>query len=343
MEFGPGVNILYGPNGSGKTALLEAIFVLCLGRSHRGATDSVMVHKSQEVYRIEGEIEADKQKYHMAVAYQLKGRKKVTQDKVAIRIQELYEIFSVVSAGPEDSNILSGPPSARRSFIDIYLSQLSTSYLDSLSKYHRVLGQKNAALKQAIDPGPYNILLVQDGAEVMWQRHKFLQKLNETTAQYYQSITEGGKMRLKYKPSFGHPSEFADIETIRQSFEGSIHENSRREALLQGSLTGPHRDEITFEIEGLAAREHGSQGEWRTAAVALKLAVYHMLKEQRNSQPILLLDEIFAELDNRRIKGLIDCFGEFGQLFLTTAQPPPALLSEKARNFEILDGAVTGG
>ena len=131
-ELHPGVNIFYGRNGSGKTNLLEALFVLCLGRSQRGAPDVLLVRNGCDVYRLEGAVESEGRSQTLAVAYQRHSRKKITIDSVAVRIAELYEQFLVVSAGPEDSAILSGPPSVRRAFVDIYLSQLSGKYLADL-------------------------------------------------------------------------------------------------------------------------------------------------------------------------------------------------------------------
>ena len=117
-------------------------------------------------------------------------------------------------------------------------------------------------------------------------------------------------------------------------------EVKEREMILRSSIIGPHRDEIDFSINSFPARTHGSQGEWRSAAIALKLSVYQLLKEKRGFSPILLLDEIFAELDESRSRAVIDSFDGFGQLFLTTAQEPPAELAAMAQNFEIISGQV---
>jgi len=342
FEFLRGINILFGDNGSGKTNLLEAIFVLLLGRSHRGASDNYMVRSECDVYRIEGEIITDNKSIEVAVAYQRSERKKITIDKVTSRIQELYEIFCVVSAGPEDSAILSGAPSTRRGFVDIYLSQISRKYLDDLSNYQKVLSQKNAALKNEMDPGPFNALLVTYGCRIMSNRITFLDEVASLTREFYREISGGGNLNLTYQPSIGGLEEDRSPEGLQQRFERRLSDSRHREQVMHTSLVGPHRDDIHFEIEGLPARQHASQGEWRTGAIALKLAVYQILKEKRESEPILLLDEIFAELDEKRINGLIDAFGGFGQLFLTTAVEPPSRMKENSRRFQIAGGAVEG-
>ena len=340
LDFTEGINILFGDNGSGKTNILEAIFVLLLGRSHRGATDAYLVHSGSEVYRIEGDVVTEDKTIEIAVAYQRSELKKITIDKVTSRIQELYEIFSAVSAGPEDSAILSGSPSTRRGFIDIYLSQISRKYLDDLSNYQKVLSQKNAALKNAMDPDPFNALLVTYGSRIVSNRLAFLGDVGSLAAEFYREISGGGKLRLAYMPSIGSLDDDNDPTGIQEKFDRKLSESRHREQVMQTSLVGPHRDDIQFEIEGLPARQHGSQGEWRTAAIALKLAVYRILKEKRKSDPILLLDEIFAELDDKRTHGLIEAFGGFGQVFLTTAVDPPERMKDNSRSFRIAGGVV---
>jgi len=341
IELNPGVNIFYGDNGSGKTNVLEALFVLCLGRSHRAAAESVMIREGCDFYRLEGEISVDGNSMTLAVAYQVGARKKVMIDKVAVRLPELYSNFALVAAGPEDSHILSGSPSIRRNFIDIYLSQHSDSYLATLSSYQKALNHKDAALKKKMDPEPFNALLIQAGAAIMKQRREYLAELHKLAGQYYKQISGGGTLELGYMPSVRIPEEVESVEQIAEVYRRSLEANAERERIMETSLVGIHRDDIHFAINWLPARSHGSQGEWRTASVSLKLAVYHLLKQKRGFHPTLLLDEIFAELDQRRSKALMQAFKDFKQLFLTTAVEPPDFLREGSRSYRIADGQVT--
>ncbi len=335
----PGVNVLYGDNGSGKTNFLEAIFTLCLGRSQRGAADSVLLNSDADYYRLEGEVERGGETASMAVAYQSRGRKKITADTVVIKTSELYDRMSLVAAGPEDSEILSGPPSARRLFLDLYLSQLSQTYLADLTDYQKALTQKNAALRREMDPSPFDPILVAHGVRVIEQRQAFLSDISIRAAQFYGDIADSEKLEIAYHPKVTiEPG--ADRESIATAFESAITNNSERERVTQTSLVGPHRDEIDFAICGLPARSHGSQGQWRSAAISLKLAVYEILKERRDASPILLLDEIFAELDTQRTENLATRFTEKGQLFLTTAVEPPSALMDDTCRFRIAAGEV---
>ncbi len=339
-ELARGVNVFYGDNGSGKTNLLEAIFMLFLGRSHRAAVETVMINRESDFYRIEGTVNSNDSALLLAVACQRGGRKKATVDKVAVRLAELYSRFAAVAVGPEDSEILSGPPSARRNFIDIYLSQYSEKYLSTLISYQKALSQKNAALKRQIDPGPFNDLMVQSGAAIIKERRGYLDRLQERAVNYYEQISGGGMFDLKYESSVKINHDAGDVDEIADVFRQTLSDFSQRERMMESSLVGPHRDDIFFRINSLPARTHGSQGEWRTAAIALKLALYHLIREKRGMYPVLLLDEIFAELDRKRARSLMAAFREYEQLFLTTAGEPPDFLKENSRNYHIVDGQI---
>jgi len=327
-------------NLSGKTNLLEAIFVVCLGRSQRGAADLVLLNSGAEHYRLSGEVESGGRRVKLAVAYQKGGRKKVTLDGSLVRAAELYEHNSIVAAGPEDSQVLSGPPSGRRLFVDLYLSQLSRTYLADLSDYQRALVQKNAALRNELDPSPFDPLLVQYGTRIMLERAEFLSALTVKAVTGYAAITGGEELLVEYQPKVPFESGKADAAGVASAFRAALEKMEQRERAAQTSLVGPHRDEIGFIICGLPARTHGSQGQWRAAAVALKLAVYELIREKRGEAPVLLLDEIFAELDNERAERLMERFGGAGQIFLTTAGEPPDSLLHKARRFRLVGGEV---
>lgn len=338
----PGVNIFFGQNGSGKTNILEALFVLCLGRSHRGASETVMINTNSDFYRVEGHVFAQEREHEVAIACGQGGRKRVSLDKVSIRLSELYETLCAVSAGPEDSTIISGSPSARRNFVDIYLSQFSNRYLRDLTDYQKVLAQKNAALKNDMDTSPFDELLVSYGAAVMLARGEFLNSVQHLATRYYTDISHGAVFKMEYSPSVTIEPDALDMDDIKTAFTNRLRQKMDRERAMRVALVGPHRDDITFVINGMPARTHGSQGEWRTAAVSLKLAVYHLLKEKRKTEPILLLDEIFAELDEERAEALIESFGSFGQVFLTTAVKPPETLRQSSRSYRVEAGTIAG-
>lgn len=340
LVFGPAVNVVTGRNGSGKSNLLEALHVLCLGRSQRGANDAVMLSQAADVYRLEGVIELGGRSRTQALAYQKGGRKKITVEGIAVRLSELYRDLKVVSIGPEDTSILSGPPSGRRGLLDLYLSQLSAGYLSNLSDYQRVLAQKNAALRNETDFSAFDTLLVRHGAAIMKARAEFVADVSSDAAGYYGRISDGSKLTVTYDPSVGIAGGDNSLAAIADRFEERLESIHHREAAAQMALVGPHRDELCFEVDGRPARTHASQGEWRSAAVSLKLAVYHLMRRRSDVAPLLLLDEIFAELDPGRSHMLIEQFADFGQLFITTASEPPPGLDSDAVHIDVISGEV---
>jgi len=341
IEFDPGVNVFYGKNGVGKTNLLEAIFVLLLARSPRGAGDSIMLTDTDEFYRIVGNVELSGKKIELAVAYQIGGRKKITIDKVASKASDLFNQFTAVSAAPEDVELLSGPPSKRRDFINIYLSQASQKYISDLGDYQKALAQKNAFLKQDNNSGntPYDDLLVSLGTEVIMARQEFLDNIGESTALHYHKISDGQILRLDYKPSVDITSGGTRSE-IEDNFRAKLKRYHDRERIIQTSMVGPHRDDVDIFIRDYPARTHASQGEIRSAAISMKLAVFDYLSKVRRIKPVLLLDEIFAELDSGRKHMLVELFDRFGQIFITAATQIPDTLQENARVFRIENGLL---
>jgi DNA replication and repair protein RecF len=343
LDFDKNINIFCGKNGSGKTNLLEAIFVLLLSRSTRGAAHANMINDKSDYYRLEGIIEDADNQIKLESAYQKNGRKKIVINGATSRAGDLYELCSAVSASPPDIEILSGSPSRRREFINIYLSQASMTYLGNLTDYQKALAQKNAFLRMNNDSlgTPYNDLLVKYGSVITQNRAEFLSEIGGLAEGYYRNIANGQSLKINYKPSVTGNSELSDIKFIESEFRKKLDDSLRREAILQTAVVGPHRDEIEISINDFPARTHGSQGELRSAALSLKLAVLEYLTSIRKTLPVLLLDEIFAELDSERFRLLAGLFERFGQIFLTTAREIPETLIDRARIFNIENGTVT--
>jgi DNA replication and repair protein RecF len=338
------VNIFYGDNGSGKTNLLEAIFTLCLGRSQRGARDVMLVHENDaDYYRLEGKGEIEGRDVRLTCAYEKGGRKKITIDDNPARVSRLFELLAVISMAPDDVTLFSGSPSIRRRFLDIHLAQASPSYLADLTDYNKALAQKNSFLKN--NPGqecPFDPLLIDYGGKIMAARHRFVQAIQSQAPGYYDriigesKITDEPAFRCTYAPNV----PFAEREEIAVEFEKRLAANRRKEEALEIAVVGPHRDDIDFYIGRFPARGYGSQGEMRSAAAAVMMAAADFLEKRRGEKPILLLDEIFAELDRSRRDNLARLFDAFDQIFLTTAVEPPAALNERAVTFHIQNGTV---
>ena len=315
--------------------------MVLLGRSARGANDAVMLNEKSEHYRVEAEVVKNDKRHIFAIAYQKGGRKKIAKDKIDIKIVELFKENSAVFASPSDIEILAGAPAVRREFLNVYISQVFPTYLADLSEYQKILAQKNAFLKQNhAGECIYNDLLARCGARLIYTRLNFVKEISEYASRYYDRISGSHKFEALYRPSVVLEGDDFNINEIETAFMLKLTRYKEREKIMHTALVGPHRDDIEFIIRDYPARTHGSQGELRTAAIALKLAVFDYIKENRGHPPVLLLDEIFAELDKDRCDRLIESFGNFGQVFITTASSIPEKLSGSARSFLIKDGAI---
>jgi DNA replication and repair protein RecF len=333
-----GVTIFYGDNGAGKTNLLEAIFTLCLGRSQRGARDIMMVREGSDYFRLEGMGRLDGRTVELSCAYQKGGRKRFMLDENPARVSRLYEYFALISMAPEDLSLFVGAPRDRRAFCDLHLSQSSPIYLSDLTSYQKALAQKNAWLKEGRQEAcPFDELLIKSGAALMRRRQEYITRLATSAPEYYDTISATKeRFAMQYAPnvSFEAPTQIEEV------FAEKLAARRERERLMEIALVGPHRDDIEFFIGAFPARGYGSQGELRSAAVAVMMAAADYLEDKREEQPILLLDDIFAELDPGRRDNLARLFDRFTQIFLTTALEPPERLRKKAKTCIVEDGTI---
>lgn len=341
---GRGANIFYGDNASGKTNLLEAIFALCLGRSQRGARDIMMVREGEDdFFRLEGTGEVGGREVRLTCTYQSGGRKRITVDDNPVRLSSLYQLFSIISMAPEDVALFSGSPSVRRRFMDLHLSQASPSYLADLTDYNKALAQKNSFLKDRPgDECPFDPLMIQLGSRIITARHRFVHFLKALAPGYYNRVlgVETPPATPVFVCDYRPNVPYAEGGDVAATFARNLADSRRKEEILETAVVGPHRDDIEFGIGGFPAKGYGSQGEFRSAAVASMMAAANFLESRREEKPILLLDEIFAELDCNRRENLAHLFDGFEQIFLTTAIEPPKALRDRAVLFRIEAGKV---
>jgi len=358
VNFSPRVNVFRGRNGSGKSNLLEAIMTICLGRSQRlNANDRTLINAESDWYRLEGSGLVKDHKTKITVAFQRSASeknasKKVTLNDAASKLSELFQRFSVITVSSEDSDTISGVPSLRRKFLDFHLSQSSPIYLDNLTQYHRVLAQRNIHIRNLGIPAEgttFDELLIDFGANIIKSRLDYLNDIRQSAQDIYDSISCGGKFECVYGSSAINRDDLSSwesldsdekLEKLKNSMAERLTELREAERARELTLVGPHRDDIEVKINALSARSYASQGEWRSAAVALKLATYKFLKDNFDKEPLLLLDEVFAELDENRQTALVDLLTDAGQVFLTSAVDPPANLKKSATTFEIVDGKI---
>lgn len=303
MDFSPGTNILYGDNAQGKTNILESLYVCSTAKSHRGSKDRDMIRFGQEESHIKLNVRKSDMPYRIDMHLKKNKAKGIAINGIPIKkASELFGIVNMVFFSPEDLNIIKNGPSERRRFIDLELCQLNKIYVHSLIQYNKVLLQRNKLLKELNFRPEYDgtldiwdMQLYEYGKEIIGFRKEFIKQLNEIVKEIHCQLS-GGKERLilAYEPN-------VDI----QNFSQKICLNRDMDLRLKTTTTGPHRDDISFMVDGIDIRKFGSQGQQRTAALSLKLAEIELVKQLVKDYPILLLDDVLSELDGGRQEHLL--------------------------------------
>ncbi len=319
---------LVGENAQGKTNLLEAIYYLETFRSFRGARDDQLVAFGEEAFRIVAGLEDEEcaPRPTLTAAFQRSGRrKKVTvEGREPERLSDALGRLAAVVFSPADVSLINEGPAERRRFLDIVLSLNAEGYLGALQEYRHILSQRNAALKedQSADMvGLWDDGLVRAGARVMYERARWIEGWGDAFTAFYVEVSGGQGAVQSYKPSVRLDGE-TTLEGMATAFGEALADSAGRERRLGTTVVGPHRDELSISLEGerdLEVREFGSGGQRRTAALALRLTEARTIREARGQEPLVLLDDVFAELDQgrgERILALIER-EETGQVILT--------------------------
>ncbi len=339
IDFDKGTNIIYGNNAQGKTNILEAIYLSGTTKSHKGSKDRDMIRFGSDESHIRIFIERQAKQFQIDIHLKKNRSKGIAINQIPIRkASELFGILNIVFFSPEDLNIIKNGPLERRRFMDMELCQLDKIYLDYLAKYNKVLNHRNKLLKDIYYHPDlkdtlcvWDIQLMEYGRKIIERRNIFVSQLNEIVSKIHYNIT-GGKEEifLSYEPSV--KEDFYEQELKR------VYEKD----LKYGQTTiGPHRDDMSFLIQGIDIRKFGSQGQQRTSALSLKLSEIELVKKVTNETPVLLLDDVLSELDSSRQNYLLDNLKNTQTIITCTG------LDEFIRNrfhinrvFEVIDGEV---
>jgi len=356
VELPPEGVALIGDNAQGKSNFLEEIYYLETLRSFRGARDEQMVAFGEDVFRVVGSTEADEADEsrggEVTAAFQKKGkRKKVSVDGAEPdRMSDALGRLCAVIFSPADIELVSGGPSERRRFLDIVLSLNEPGYVTALQEYKKVLLRRNASLK-AGDPGSlvaaWDQGLIRSGSEVMRARSAWVTTRAEAFGDYYMKISDGARARMTYKPSVAL-AEDAPEEGIQVAYRDALMDSCDRERRMGVTVVGPHRDDVRLHLEngdeGLDLRDFGSGGQRRTAALALRLVEAMTIRENRSQKPLILLDDVFAELDGGRSERVLELLeaDDTGQVVLTAPKEADVKVRKDALpRWRIAAGRIT--
>ncbi len=316
FNFSDKLNIIYGNNGVGKTNLVEAIYVLSLTKSFRTNNDRNLINSESVSTKIEGEVEENSYQ----VIINKEGKKVKINNNVISKISEYITNINIVLLEPEEQMILKASPQNRRKLLNIEISQLKKDYIVYLNNYNKVLKQRNFYLREMYINGNTSndylkILtnkLIEYGLKIYEYRNEFINKINENISKKYEEIFESGNLVIKYESSYKNKTS----DELKDYYE----KNYNREVIMGKTLYGIHHDDIVFNLDGKNISEWGSNGQQKNALFAFKLAEIEIIKEEKQTYPILILDDLFSALDNLKIKNIIKLLNSDIQTFITTTE-----------------------
>ncbi|MBI3745359.1 MAG: DNA replication/repair protein RecF [Chloroflexi bacterium] len=340
VRFGPGPQILWGPNAAGKTSLLEAIVLLAWGHSHRTTTDAELIRWGTDVARVEGTVGRETLEVALvragSAAAASGGRKRIRVNGVPRRAASLATAVRVVVFAPEEMLLIAGSPSLRRAALDRIAAGRFPAYGPAVSTYTRALQQRNGLLRAIRDETAdraqlryWDLPFLDAGGAVVEARLRALGELGPALRAAHAEIAPdeaAAGLTLRYLTNAPQRAG----ESAREALERRLGETAEKEAWNGTTLVGPHRDDLAFELDGRDLAGFASRGQQRTAILAFKLAELDLLAALDGRPPLLLLDDVFSELDPDRRSHLVRRIAELPQAFVTTttlADLDPALLA----------------
>ena len=328
VEFTAAKTILVGNNAQGKSNLLEAVELLATLRSHRMTRDRDLVQEGEVIAQINATLERQTGVSDLTLTLRRNGRRSVALNGESIRRQmDFLGVLNAVQFSSLDLELVRGGPEGRRNWLDTLLIQLEPVYAHILQQYNHVLRQRNAFLKRHVETlhttsldselAVWDAQLATTGTRVIRRRDRAIQRLAPIATAWHASISGSTEiLQIKYVPNI--PLEDNHPEQVEQAFLAKIQQRAIAEMHQGTTLVGPHRDEIELTINQTPARQYGSQGQQRTLVLALKLAELQLIEEVVKESPLLLLDDVLAELDLSRQNQLLDAIQDRFQTLITT-------------------------
>jgi DNA replication and repair protein RecF len=315
FEFSPSVNIIVGPNGSGKTNLLEAVLVLALGSSYR-AHDADLIEFEQSWARLDADMDEPAASRVVKLQTQPRLHKTYELNSKLYQRLTLAHTLPVVLFEPNHLNLLHGPPEIRRNYLDDLLEQTIASYSGWRRTYRRLLSQRNALLRRSLAPAaeelfPWNLRLSELGASIARARAELVEAANQSIDALYSELSHTkSEVRLQYQPSF-------ELEAYESHMLHKLETHAHIDAERGFTAYGPHREDFATLFRGHSVETMASRGETRTAILALKIIELQFIEKARGTTPLLLLDDVFSELDGARRQALTGFVQKY-QTFITT-------------------------
>jgi DNA replication and repair protein RecF len=351
LALAPGMTVLVGANGRGKTSVLEAIGWVARTRSFRGVADALLVRAGCEQAVVRAEVETGERRQLFEAEIRVNGRNRVQCNRQGVaRARDLHGLLRVTVFAPDDLALIKSGPADRRAYLDELLAMLAARYDAAQSDYDRLLRQRNALLRGGVRDEEAEVTLdvfdeqlAQAGAEVVRGRLRLLERLEPAVAAAYRTLADDPLHAVQgtYESDWaGGALTMEHLDSVDTLLRDALASRRRAETERGLTLVGPHRDEWKLTIGDLDARYQASQGEQRTLALALRLAGHNVVTEVAGAAPVLLLDDVFSELDAQRAAALVHNLPP-GQTLVTTAGTvPDAVVAQ--RTLVVRDGHILG-
>jgi len=348
LELSPNVNIIYGDNAQGKTNLLESIYFLAMTKSHRSFIDDNLIREGEKIAKIDGLVSNGDFDTNLRIVLSTASKKMFVDGNNYKKVSDYVSRMNVIIFYPEDLELVKGGPLVRRRYINLELSQLYSNYMDILNDYKKLIKIKGNYLKgvksgNKMDDNYYSILneyIIKRSVPIYIMRKKFIDKINMFASSIFFDLSGTKGFNIRYKTSIS----MDDVDSDRIGLE--LREQSKLllsdEIKMGKNLLGPSFDDFEFYIDDMNIKKYGSQGQQRMAVLAIKLSEIEIFKNYLNTSPILLLDDVFSELDSVRKNNLLKYVDSSVQTIITSTDLDniDSSIVERAKLFNIKNGKV---
>ena len=317
ISFNKGINIIYGNNAQGKTNLLESIYVLALTNTFRNVNDTNLIMYNKEFFKIDGVLKDSKLDTDLNIYYNNMKKHMVVDSNEINKVSSYISRMNTILFTPDDLDIIKGPPLVRRKFLNTELSQLYSNYYILLSEYDKILKMRNDYIKSGkMDINYYDIItsfLIEKDILIFKIRKKFIERINNFCSKIFKNITGLDGFKVVYKPNLDYSEYNYDKNKILDIFKDKYDSEYK----ILSTFYGVHKDDFEIYLGNTNLKLYGSQGQMRISVLTLKLSEIEIFKKWKNSTPILLLDDVFSEIDEIKNNNLLSYLNRDIQVIIT--------------------------